>query len=38
LLFPRQETRPIEVLGGSVVSVASGTIHRELILALGDSA
>ena len=36
-LFPRQETRPIEVRGGSVVAVASGAINRELMLALGDS-
>jgi hypothetical protein len=36
LLFPRQETRRIEVRGGSVVAVASGAINRELLLALDE--
>ena len=36
LLFPRQETRRIEVRGGSVVEVASGAISRELLLELDD--
>jgi alpha-glucosidase len=37
LLFPRQETRPIEVRGGSVIAVTSGAINRELLLALGNA-
>jgi hypothetical protein len=37
LLFPRQETRPIEVRGGSVIAVTSGEINRELLLALGNA-
>jgi hypothetical protein len=32
LLFPRQETRRIEVRGGSVVSDASGAVNRELLV------
>jgi alpha-glucosidase len=37
LLFPRQETRRIEVRGGMVVNDASGATHRELLLTLGGS-
>ena len=36
LLFAHQETRRIEVLGGSVVADTSRGIHRELLLTLGD--
>ena len=35
LLFPRQETRRIEVHGGSVVADTLGVAHRELLLTLG---
>jgi alpha-glucosidase len=36
LLFPRQDTRRVEVRGGSVVAVASGAFNRELLIALDD--
>jgi hypothetical protein len=34
LLFPRQETRRMEVRGGSVVADASGAVNRELLVTL----
>ena len=34
LLFPRQETRRIDVLGGTVLADALGVINRELLVAL----
>jgi alpha-glucosidase len=34
LLLPRQETRSVEVRGGSVVADVSGTANRELLVAL----
>jgi len=34
LLFPRQETRQMEVRGGSVVADASGAVNRELLVRL----
>jgi alpha-glucosidase len=35
-LFPQQESRRIQVLGGSVVADVSGGMNRELLLKLGD--
>ncbi|MBV9275043.1 MAG: glycoside hydrolase family 31 protein [Verrucomicrobia bacterium] len=34
LLFPRQEARPIEVVGGAVITDRDGRMNRELLVAL----